>query len=174
MKIDKEDIFLKTPHVLLNASGYVSDKGEQVKLNLSDKILYLYIKSRADFFKSIGKEYYDSQQSIADFCNIDLKTCGVILRKFETNGVVHVIKKPHGNFLKNFYKRVDDLTLWGGRGAFEINSTLNKEYITTTATKDTVLTDTSYMTRCDNVVDDYVIPDNYFKNVEEDHFDAPF
>ena len=120
MKTNKEEIFLKIPQLLINASGYVNNSGDVVKLNLSDKLVYAYMKSRFDFFMSLGKEYYDTQQSVADYCNMDLKTCGVILRKFEDNGVISIVKKPQGNFLKNIYTYVDRMKLCGGRGAFEV------------------------------------------------------
>ena len=150
MKTNKEEIFLKIPQLLINASGYVNNSGCVVKLNLSDKLVYAYMKSRFDFFMSLGKEYYDTQQSVADYCNMDLKTCGVILRKFEDNGVISVVKKPQGNFLKNIYTYVGRMKLCGGRGAFEIK----KNYLE----KDNKQEQSSNI---------YEVPDNYFQDMEE-------
>lgn len=150
MKTNKEEIFLKIPQLLINASGYVNNSGCVVKLNLSDKLVYAYMKSRFDFFMSLGKEYYDTQQSVADYCNMDLKTCGVILRKFEDNGVISVVKKPQGNFLKNIYTYVGRMKLCGGRGAFEIKKNyLEKE---------------NKQEQSSNI---YEVPDNYFQDLEE-------
>lgn len=150
MKTNKEEIFLKIPQLLINASGYVNNSGCVVKLNLSDKLVYAYMKSRFDFFMSLGKEYYDTQQSVADYCNMDLKTCGVILRKFEDNGVISVVKKPQGNFLKNIYTYVGRMKLCGGRGAFEIKKNyLEKE---------------NKQEQSSNI---YEVPDNYFQDMEE-------
>ena len=150
MKTNKEEIFLKIPQLLINASGYENNSGCVVKLNLSDKLVYAYMKSRFDFFMSLGKEYYDTQQSVADYCNMDLKTCGVILRKFEDNGVISVVKKPQGNFLKNIYTYVGRMKLCGGRGAFEIKKNyLEKE---------------NKQEQSSNI---YEVPDNYFQDSEE-------
>ena len=167
MKTNKEEIFLKIPQLLINASGYVNNSGCVVKLNLSDKLVYAYMKSRFDFFMSLGKEYYDTQQSVADYCNMDLKTCGVILRKFEDNGVISVIKKPQGNFLKNIYTYVGRMKLCGGRGAFEIKES---------GLSDTYKEDVGKGVDTVDVFDHGDAPDNYYRNMEEvvDEFDPPF
>lgn len=108
----KQERFLMVPYKLLNASGYVNKAGECVKMNLSDKIIYAHIKNRFEFFKGLGKEYYDTQKDIADACNMDLKAVGNILRRFIKNGLTTIYKKPYGNFVKNVYTSVPPLHLW--------------------------------------------------------------
>lgn len=110
--MEKRDQFLMIPYKVLSASGYVTKTGECIKMNLSDKVVYCYIKSRFDFFKSLGKEYFDTQQSIADFCNMDLKATGNILRKFIKNDLTTIYKKPYNNYQKNVYTYVGNLSLW--------------------------------------------------------------
>lgn len=107
-----ENQFLMMPYKLLNAGGYVNSNGECVKMNLSDKVIYAHLKNRFDFFKSLGNEYYDTQQSIADMCNMDLKATGNILRKFIEDGLTTVYKKRFNGYPKNIYTYVPNLQLW--------------------------------------------------------------
>ncbi len=107
-----ENQFLMMPYKLLNAGGYVNSNGECVKMNLSDKVIYAHLKNRFDFFKSLGNEYYDTQQSIADMFNMDLKATGNILRKFIEDGLTTVYKKRFNGYPKNVYTCVPNLQLW--------------------------------------------------------------
>lgn len=108
----KEGSFLKLPYSLLWCDGYVDENNIQVKMNQSDKIVYAHIKNRYQFFKSMGKEYFDSQQSIADVCNLDVRSVNTIIRNFEKGGVVVVLKRPFGQILKNVYTFIRDLKVW--------------------------------------------------------------
>lgn len=104
--------FLMIPYKLLASTGYVSKDGVGVKMTLTEKIVYAHLKNRFDFFKGLGKEYYDTQQSIAAVCNMDIKSVGKILRKFIKEDLTTIYKKPYGNFLKNVYVNVPPLHLW--------------------------------------------------------------
>lgn len=108
----EQDQFLKIPYKILRASGYVNKAGECVNMNLSDKVIYCHIKNRFEFFTKLGKEYFDTQQAIADAVHMDLKATGNILRKFIKNDLTIIYKKPYNNYLKNVYLSVDHLTLW--------------------------------------------------------------
>lgn len=110
--MSNKEQFLILPYKLLMAGGYVSNEGEYVKMNLTEKVIYTYIRNRFEFFKANGKEYYDTQKDIADVCNMDIKSVGIVLRKFIANGLTCVYKKPYGNFLKNVYTSIPDLNLW--------------------------------------------------------------
>jgi len=129
-----ENQFLMMPYKLLNAGGYVNNNGECVKMNLSDKVIYAHLKNRFDFFKSLGNEYYDTQQSIADMCNMDLKATGNILRKFIEDGLTTVYKKRFNGYPKNVYTYVPNLHLWykdkkkGSQKAAVVVETLDFEY----------------------------------------------
>jgi hypothetical protein len=122
------------PYKLLNAGGYVNSNGECIKMNLSDKVIYAHLKNRFDFFKSLGNEYYDTQQSIADMCNMDLKATGNILRKFIEDGLTTVYKKRFNGYPKNVYTYVPNLQLWykdkkkGSQKAVVVVETLDFEY----------------------------------------------
>lgn len=109
---DNSNQFLMVPYNLLSAAGYVKPDGECKKMNLTDKIIYAYIRNRFQFFKSLGKEYFDTQQAIASVCNMDIKATGNILRKFIKEDLTKIYKKPYGNFVKNVYIDVPPLHLW--------------------------------------------------------------
>lgn len=104
--------FLIMPYKLLSSAGYVSKDGECIKMNLTEKIIYAHIRNRFEFFKGLGKEYYDTQQSIAAVCNMDIKSVGNVLRKFIKDDLTTIYKKPYGNFIKNVYVNVPSLHLW--------------------------------------------------------------
>jgi len=108
----KPESFLKLPYNLLWCDGYVDENNIRIKMNLSDKIVYSHIKNRYLFFKSMGKEYFDSQQTIADVCNLDVRSVNTIIRNFEKNGVVVVLKRAFGQILKNVYTFIRDLGVW--------------------------------------------------------------
>lgn len=104
--------FLKLPYNLLRSGGYVSNDGECVKMNLTEKIIYTHLRNRFDFFTVQGKEYYDTQKDVADVCNMDIKAVGNVLRKFTKDGLTTIYKKTYGNFVKNVYTSVPALSLW--------------------------------------------------------------
>lgn len=103
---------LMIPYNLLSAGGYVNKQGECQKMTLTEKIIYAHIRNRFLFFKGLGKEYFDTQKSIADVCNMDIKAVGNVLRKFIKDDLTTIYKKQQGNYLKNVYVSVPPLTLW--------------------------------------------------------------
>lgn len=108
----RENQFLMIPYKLLGAVGYVNKDGECVKMTLTEKIIYAHLKNRFEFFKGLGKEYYDTQQSIADVCNMDIKSVGNVLRKFIKSELTTVYKKRFNGFPKNVYTNVPTLILY--------------------------------------------------------------
>lgn len=129
MNKEKQDQFLMIPYKLLRAVGYVKPDGECVKMTLTEKIIYAHIKNRFEFFKSLGKEYYDTQQAIADVCNMDIKSVGKIVRKFMDEGLVTAYKKRFNGFPKNVYTHVPTLVLYYKDRSTEANDEpeINKE-----------------------------------------------
>ena len=108
---DREQ-FLILPYNLLRSGGYVSNDGECVKMNLTEKIIYTHLRNRYDFFTAQGREYYDTQKDVADVCNMDIKAVGNVLRKFTKASLTTIYKKTYGNFVKNVYTSVPELNLW--------------------------------------------------------------
>lgn len=119
----KQESFLKLPYRLLWCDGYIDENNLKVKMNLSDKIVYAHIKNRFQFFKGLGNQYFDSQQTIADVCNLDVRSVNTIIRNFEKSGIVVVLKKSYGRVLKNVYTFIKDLTLWKRPPGAKKNST---------------------------------------------------
>jgi len=109
---DQKEQFLMLPYSLLSAGGYVNNSGECQKMTLTEKIIYAHIRNRFLFFTSLGKEYFDTQKSIAEVCNMDIKAVGNVLRKFIKDDLTTIYKKQQGNYLKNVYVSVPPLTLW--------------------------------------------------------------
>ena len=161
-----ENQFLMMPYKLLNAGGYVNSNGECVKMNLSDKVIYAHLKNRFDFFKSLGNEYYDTQQSIADMCNMDLKATGNILRKFIEDGLTTVYKKRFNGYPKNVYTYVPNLQLWykdkkkGSQKAAVFVETLEFDYETPEDFVDTSF-DVGYRPESEFNFDNFDKPENY-------------
>jgi hypothetical protein len=117
----KENQFLKIPYKLLGAVGYVNKDGECVKMTLTEKIIYAHLRNRFVFFRSLNKEYYDTQQAIADACNMDIKSVGNILRKFIKSELTTVYKKRFNGFPKNVYTNVPELLLYQKDNTIEQN-----------------------------------------------------
>ncbi len=129
MNKEKQDQFLMIPYKLLRAVGYVKPDGECVKMTLTEKIIYAHIKNRFEFFKSLGREYYDTQQNMADVCSMDIKSVGKIIRKFTEEGLVTAYKKRFNGFPKNVYTNVPTLVLYYKDNSTESNDEpeINKE-----------------------------------------------
>lgn len=124
MNKEKQDQFLMIPYKLLRAVGYVKPDGECVKMTLTEKIIYAHIKNRFEFFKSLGKEYYDTQQAIADVCSMDVKSVGKIIRTFMEKGLVEAYKKRFNGFPKNVYTKVPHLVLY-----YKDKGVVTQEYV---------------------------------------------
>jgi len=65
------DTFVKLSYELLKMKTYTDYAGNEFKITPAIKLVYLYIKSRFDFFKSSGKDYYDTNKEIGIATGID-------------------------------------------------------------------------------------------------------
>lgn len=155
---DNAERFLMMPYNLLSAAGYVKPDGECKKMNLTDKIIYSYIRNRFQFFKGLGKEYYDTQQSIALMCNMDIKAVGNVLRKFIKDDLTKIYKKPYGNFQKNVYVNVPALQLWwkdkpiGKEFIDDFDYEIPKDFVVN-------LTDVGYSRESEPDINDFDLPE---------------
>ena len=114
-----EEIFCKLPRRLMQASGYISPKdGKAVKLSATEKIIYIHLADRVKFF--VGKKggtLFESQETIAEACGVEVKTVGRVLKGFRDNGVVWAKKGKEAGSAHHryYYTKVDtNLTLWKG------------------------------------------------------------
>ena len=114
-----EEIFCKLPRRLMQASGYISPKdGKAVKLSATEKIIYIHLADRVKFF--VGKRggtLFESLETIAEACGVEVKTVGRVLKGFRDNGVVWAKKgkEAGSSHHRYYYTKVDtNLTLWKG------------------------------------------------------------
>jgi len=109
--------YYKYPKDLARSHGYVSkNTGEMVKFTPSEKLVYVYMVARNEFFtkKREGK-HFESQKAVADACGIEEKACGKILRKLKEHGVIDGEKRQpeKGGYPRYYYNTVDtDVVLW--------------------------------------------------------------
>lgn len=100
--------FVQIPHSLMKAKHYLSrTTGEPVKLNPSEKLVYVRMKDRWKFFTNQGKGYWDTQQQVADAVGIERKTAMAIIQNFVDHGIFEVAKKSRNNI----YTIIHDLEL---------------------------------------------------------------
>ena len=101
---------------LSSASGFVSkETGEYVKLVPNDKFVYAYVRARVKFFVDEKKgAYYDTQESIAEALNMDVKSARNCLNKFINHGIITAKKEKFRNFSNWRYSEVKEMLLWRG------------------------------------------------------------
>jgi predicted transcriptional regulator len=89
----------------------VSMDGVEHSFTASDKIVYFAMKSRFDFFTSLGKQYYDGIDDIADLSGqLHRSTVAAILKKLIDCGVVfgEIRRNSKGN-KKWFFSAVNEI-----------------------------------------------------------------
>ena len=64
------DSFLKLDSRISRMRTYTDKAGQTHKLNTLTKLVYVYIENRFSFFKSQGKEYYDTYKDIAEYWGV--------------------------------------------------------------------------------------------------------
>lgn len=113
--------FMMLTYDLAKANGFVSPRtGEFVKMTPAEKLIYVYLKSKNDFFRGEGKEHFETQQTIADAVNVSRKTVNIFLSSImgkqtdgkEGHGVVFAHQSKHRNYTHWVYEKVLDLKLW--------------------------------------------------------------
>lgn len=115
----KEENFCKVPKSLMRAKGYYSKAdGKPVPLNSTDKIVYIYMLDRLGFFVGQQKgQHFESQQTIATACGLEVKAVGRILRSFHGHGILEAKKQSpsdKGNWRWYYKSIVKDVDFWVG------------------------------------------------------------
>lgn len=80
-----------------------TEAGVVQTLNLTDKVVYSYISHHAEWFNSIGKCMFESQDSIGFSLGIDRKTVGRSLKKLESVGLIVRSKQKANNGFMTVY-----------------------------------------------------------------------
>lgn len=98
---------------LCRASGFVSKTtaGQIVKLSSSAKIIYAYMYHRYEYFVTKLKgEYFETQATIGDGCDVESKTVGRILSMFMDHGIINAtLSKPKsGGYMRYTYQGITD------------------------------------------------------------------
>lgn len=105
------DAFVKFPKLLMQSSHWVSlTSGEFIVLTPMQKIIWLHIKDRHDFFVSQGLSWFESQQVIADALCCNRGTVLIFLELLEKHGYIEVTRRiVRGCQQSNSYAIVADL-----------------------------------------------------------------
>jgi hypothetical protein len=113
MKENKELPFLKIPNDILKLTHIpsrveVSDVGNPVMVDFTttDKILYLTMKKRFEFFKATGKPnkvgstFWDTHADVAFMCGVSVKTVTRFIKKWKEHGYIDYVNFAgnHNNY----------------------------------------------------------------------------
>lgn len=107
------DTFCKAPHSLLQAHHFLSLTTRQpVALSAQDKILWVFMKDRHDYFTGEGKLWFDNQNYIASASGCSLTTAKEFIKKLREHGYLNVEKRRiHGCAQSNSMAITRDLIL---------------------------------------------------------------
>lgn len=91
----KEQSFIMLQHRVLQYKYtksrlvFVDGKPEEVEVTLLDKVIFIHMKNRYDYFTSskVGK-YYESYQQIAEPLGIDKKSVARFVQKWKSHGFI--------------------------------------------------------------------------------------
>lgn len=102
----QDESFIKFPRKLLAAAHWVSlVTGETISFTSSDKLLWLWMKDRHDFFTGSGGEWYDNQDAMAAAAGVSVATVKRLLKALEKHG--YLVRRKRG--LSNSYTIKSDL-----------------------------------------------------------------
>ncbi|YCH22943.1 helix-turn-helix domain-containing protein [Pseudomonas sp. D1-3] len=120
------EIFLKLPHTILSATRFVSlATEERLPLSANDKIIFLYMKGRHDYFTGQGNQYFDSQQAIASACGLSVATVKRTIKALRDHGYL-TVKASMGS---NRYTFVADLKVSTVEAAPALPQAANDAYV---------------------------------------------
>ena len=107
------DAFCIFPKALMAAQHYISlTTGEEVQFTPSNKILWLVVKDRYDFFTGRGNEWFDNHDDIAALSGTTPSTVKRFLAELTKHGYLRTTKRRvNGCAFSNSYVVVQDLVL---------------------------------------------------------------
>lgn len=104
------DSFLKLDSRISRMRTYTDKAGQTHKLNTLTKLVYVYIENRFNFFKSKGKEYYDTYKDIAEYWGVEQKAVGESVNKLVNMGLVEKKIIKYRNLPKNVFTKVNPIS----------------------------------------------------------------
>ncbi|MBD9461632.1 helix-turn-helix domain-containing protein [Pseudomonas sp. Pdm06] len=107
------ETFCKLTHEIMRATHWISrTTGKLFKLSGTQKIIWVHMSSRYEFFRSLGKEWFDDQNDIARDTGCDVSTVKAFIRLLVDHGYIVVQrKKLRGYVHSNSYNIVAPLEL---------------------------------------------------------------
>lgn len=103
------DSFLKLDSRISRMKTYTDKAWQTHKLNTLTKLVYVYIENRFNFFKSQGKEYYDTYKDIAEYWGVEQKAVGESVNKLVNMGLVEKKIIKYRNLPKNVFTKVNPI-----------------------------------------------------------------
>ncbi len=105
--------FCKMPRPLMAATHWVSlTTGEHLALSGQDKILWVWMKDRYDFFTAQHKNWFDNQDEIAKYTGCSVSTVKRFIKLLSKHGYMKTTqRRMHGCAHSNSYTIVQDLML---------------------------------------------------------------
>ncbi|MEN2396830.1 DUF6945 domain-containing protein [Pseudomonas halotolerans] len=105
------ETFCKLTHEIMRATHWISKTtGELFKLTGTQKIIWVHMTSRYEFFRSLGKEWFDDQEDIAKDTGCDVSTVKGFIKLLVEHGYMAVErKKLRGYVYSNSYRIIASL-----------------------------------------------------------------
>lgn len=92
--------FCKLTHEMMRATHWVSKTtDEHFKLTATQKIIWVHMTSRYEFFRSLGKEWFDDQEDIAKDTGCDVSTVKTFIRLLAKHGYITIKQKKSRGFV---------------------------------------------------------------------------
>lgn len=113
------EAFCKLTHEIMKATHWTSrTTGEQFKLTGDQKVIWTWMESRYRFFHSMGKEWFDNQEDIAEATGCDPSTVKRFIAKLTEHGYIEVQRQKGRGFISsNNYKVLASLQLCTGKAS---------------------------------------------------------
>lgn len=111
--------FCKLTHEIMKATHWTSrTTGEQFKLSGDQKVMWVWMESRYQFFQSIGKDWFDNQEDIAAATGCDPSTVKRFIAKLTKHGYIEVQQHKGRGFIRsNNYKILAPLQVCAGKAS---------------------------------------------------------
>ncbi|WP_421560268.1 DUF6945 domain-containing protein [Pseudomonas sivasensis] len=105
--------FCKMPRPLMVATQWVSlTTGEHLALSGQDKILWVWMKDRYDFFTAQHKDWFDNQDEIAKYTGCSVSTVKRFIGLLNKHGYMKKTQRRlHGCAHSNSYTIIQELVL---------------------------------------------------------------
>ncbi|NWC99756.1 hypothetical protein HX869_13500 [Pseudomonas sp. P7779] len=98
--------FCKLTHEMMRATHWTSrTTGEQFKLTGDQKVMWTWMEKRYKFFRSLGKDWFDNQEDIAESTGCDPSTVKRFISRLTQHGYIEVEHQKGRGFIRsNKYK----------------------------------------------------------------------